>query len=57
MLKSKLDAKNIAYTENNSVEEMLSLGIDKLPVLSIGDTLLEFKDAVDWVNKQKENVE
>lgn len=57
VLKKKLDAKNISYTENNSVEEMLSLGIEQVPVLRVNDTLLKFGDAVGWVNQQKETAE
>jgi hypothetical protein len=57
VLKKKLDVKNISYTENNSVEEMLSLGIEQVPVLRVNDTLLKFGDAVGWVNQQKETAE
>ena len=52
VLKSKLADKSIPYTENNSVLEMKNLGITELPVLSINGTMLNFKEAVEWVNKQ-----
>ena len=52
ILKKKLEQKGIVYQENNSVEEMLGLGITQVPVLKIGSRLLEFADANDWVNKQ-----
>ena len=35
VLKHKLEEKGIAYTENNTVDEMLSLGIVQVPVLSV----------------------
>ena len=52
VLKKKLAEKGVQYTENNSVDEMLKLGIEAVPVLKVDDRLLEFKEAVDWVNKQ-----
>lgn len=53
ILKKKLEQKGIVYQENNSVEEMLGLGITQVPVLKIRSRLLEFADANDWVNKQE----
>ncbi len=52
VLKKKLAEKGVQYTENNSVDEMLTLGIEAVPVLNVNDRLLDFKEAVDWVNKQ-----
>ena len=52
VLKAKLDAKNIEYVENNNVDEMLELGIMSAPALKVDDTLMLFKEAVDWVNQQ-----
>lgn len=51
VLKSKLESKNIEFVENNSVEEMTGLGITQVPVLSVGGVMFDFKQAVDWVNK------
>lgn len=50
VLKSKLEAKNVEFVENNSVEEMTVLGITQVPVLSVGGVLFDFKQAVEWVN-------
>ena len=44
--------QGIKYTENNSVDEMLSLGISQVPVLSVNNKLLDFSTANDWVNQQ-----
>lgn len=52
VLKKKLAEKGVQYTENNSVDEMLKLGMEAVPVLKVNDRLLDFKEAVDWVNKQ-----
>jgi len=54
VLKSKLEAKGVKYLENNSVMEMLRLGIEQVPVLKVGDELLEFSAANDWINQQCE---
>lgn len=52
VLKSKLADKSIEYTENNSVEDMTALGITHVPVLSVYGELCDFKDAVEWINRQ-----
>jgi len=51
VLKHKLDAKHIDYTVNSSVEEMMSLGIMQVPVLSVDGELLVFGKANEWVNR------
>lgn len=50
ILKKKLAAKNIYYTEINDVDEMLKLGIKEVPVLAVNDKLMDFRTAVKWVN-------
>lgn len=52
VLKKKLNEKGVTYTENNSVDEMLALEITQVPVLDNNGTLMDFKQAVEWVNKQ-----
>ena len=52
VLKKKLEEKGIQYTENNSTEEMLSLGIETVPVLKVGEKYLNFSEAVCWVREQ-----
>lgn len=52
VLKKKLMEKNVRFTENNDVNEMLALGIDEVPVLSVEGKMLRFKEANDWVNQQ-----
>lgn len=52
VLKKKLADKGITYTENNSVDEMLALGITQVPVIGNNGVLMDFKAAVEWVNKQ-----
>lgn len=52
VLKSKLKSKNIEFEENNSVDEMLSLGITQVPYLMVNGRLLNFKDANEWINNK-----
>lgn len=52
VLKKKLAEKGIDYTENNSVDEMMSMGIMEVPVLSVDGKLLDFSEAVKWVNEK-----
>lgn len=56
ILKKKLEAKGIAYTENNDVDEMGQLGINAVPVLAVNGDLLEFAKAVNWINSQQGDV-
>lgn len=52
VLKQKLQGKNIAFIVNDSKEQMTELGIKQVPVLKVGQDLLYFAEANDWVNKQ-----
>lgn len=52
VLVKKLKEKNIEYTENNSVDEMLALGIQTVPVLEVDGKRMEFTTANKWVNEQ-----
>lgn len=52
VLKNKLEAKSITYTENTNIAEMQSLSMMSAPALMVGDELLDFGHAVTWVNNQ-----
>lgn len=52
VIKSKLEAKNIKFSESSNIEELTSLGIQSLPILKVGDEFLNFVDANTWVNNQ-----
>jgi glutaredoxin len=54
ILKQKLDAKNIRYTENNNIQQMKTLGILTVPILAIEGELLDFSKAIEWINQQEE---
>lgn len=50
VLEEKLKQKQINFEINNNTEEMLKLNITNVPVLKIEDKLLNFVDAVKYVN-------
>lgn len=52
VLEKKLKQKNIEYVVVTDTLEMGKLGIRNLPMLSVNNEMLGFKEAVDWVNKQ-----
>jgi len=52
ILKKKLEEKGIDFKINDSVDKMLSLGIKEVPCLDTGEKLLNFREAVSWVNRQ-----
>ena len=52
VLKKKLDERGVTYIENNSVEEMQSLGITEIPVLFVDNIQMSFIEAVKWANSQ-----
>lgn len=51
VLKKKLQAKNIEFTEINDVDTMLKMGLDEVPVLKVDDQMMPFKKAVEWVKE------
>lgn len=56
VLKKKLDEAGLKYTENNDVDEMLSLGISEVPILVINGELLNFNKSIEWLSKREGEV-
>ena len=52
VLKAKLDQKNISYEINNDQGYMISIGIQSVPMLEIDGELLDFNEAIKWVNNK-----
>ena len=50
VLEKKLQAKGIDYKVVEDVDVMLSKDISSVPWLEIEGEMLDFKDAVEWVN-------
>ena len=55
ILKKKLDAKNIPFSEFTDKEQMIAMGFDDVPVLSVDDKLMDFAAANEWVNNYCED--
>lgn len=51
VLEAKLDQKGVKYAVKDSVEEMESLGIQTVPVLSVDGELKNFSEAIRWLNQ------
>ena len=51
VLKRKLNEKGILYSENNSVDEMLARGISESPMRDVDGNLMNFTQAVKFVNE------
>lgn len=52
VLELKLKQKNIEFEENNNVEEMTAKGFKEAPKLEVDGTIMDFKQAVDWIKEQ-----
>ena len=51
VLEAKLKAKGIGYAEINDVEVMQARNMMTLPYLEVDGNLINFTEAVQWVNK------
>lgn len=52
ILKKKLLQKSIDFQAVTDRELMMSLGFSTMPVLKVNDKIMNFKEAVNWVNKE-----
>ena len=52
VLTMKLDKKGINYTKVEDVDTMLAKGIKTAPYLEVDGELMDFTQAVAWVNAQ-----
>lgn len=50
ILKKKMDEKKVEYEEETDVEKMKSMGIDRVPMLSVDGKLLSYLEAVKLIN-------
>ena len=54
-LRALLDNHGVAYTINNSVDEMLEHGFNTVPVLAVDGSYMSYNEATKWViNTYKE---
>lgn len=52
ILEAKLKQKNIEYEECSDITEMLNKGIQTVPVLEVEGKMLNFSEAVRWINER-----
>lgn len=53
VLKHKLDAHGILYSEVNDMDAMLAKGFRSTPMLEIGERTMDFTEAVKYLNELK----
>lgn len=53
VLKKKMDARGLAYKENNDIQTMQDMGITYVPVLQVNETLMDFAAACRWVDAEE----
>lgn len=54
ILKRKLDEYGIEYETVSDVNAMLELGLSSAPALGVGESLLNFNEAIGWVRNRQE---
>jgi glutaredoxin-related protein len=52
VLEQKLDTYNIDYSLETDTNKMTELGFTKAPMLKVGDTILDFYHANQWINEE-----
>lgn len=50
VLQKKLDQKEIPYSINENVDEMLKKGLMSAPGLEVDGTMMKFTEANTWIN-------
>ena len=54
VLKQRLDAINIQYTECNDIDEMAAEGILCVPMLSVNGEMFDYVHALKWISGREE---
>lgn len=52
VLETKLNQKGIKFKIVENIEEMEKLGIQSVPMLKIDDNIMNFTEAIAWINNQ-----
>ena len=52
VLETKLKNKNIEFEICNDIDLMLSKGIQQAPYLEVDNELMDFSNAIKWVNEK-----
>ena len=51
VLKTKLDKAGVSYSTCQDVQEMLNLGIQAAPALSINGNIFDFGQSIKWLKE------
>lgn len=54
ILEKKLNEKCIQYVSISNIETLKEKGFDVFPKLEVDGKIMEFKQAVDWINDWRE---
>ena len=52
VLETKLKQKGVSYQECNDVSIMKSKGLEMAPAIEVNGTMMNFKEAVNWIKEQ-----
>ena len=55
ILKQRLKDKKIKYIKSKNAEVLKKHGIMSFPALKVGDKILNFLEAINWLKNQKES--
>lgn len=53
VLEKKLEAEEIEYTKVEDEDVMIEKGFMSAPMLDVDGKVMNFKEAVDWLNKEE----
>lgn len=52
VLESKLSAAGIDYQENTDTDYMLAQGWKEVPMLQVGNQIMNFSEAIKWIQSR-----
>lgn len=52
VLESKLKSNNITFSTIEDIDLMIEKGFRSMPMLQIGDDILNYAEALQWVNQK-----
>lgn len=56
VLKQKMIELGCGFQLCTDIQEMIRLGINEVPMLKVDDVMMNFSEALKWIEEQKEKV-
>ena len=53
VIKMKLEEKAVNFIETSDEQKVASMGYQTFPILQVNETIMDFKDANDWINRRE----